>query len=124
MLLIDPLTCLVAAIYFEARGETPLHQAMVAETIFNRVESRRYPNTICGVVKQKDQFTFYWDGKPERVRDNKAWRQSVIMANHVINNRPKMTKACHYATYKINNYWTVAYKGQRHGTHIFYEGGC
>jgi len=44
--------CLTEALYFEARGETIKGQFAVAEVILNRVASRAYPNTLCGVVNQ------------------------------------------------------------------------
>lgn len=62
------LQCLAEAIYFEARGEGSRGWQAVAEVIQNRVESRDYPNTICGVVgqgahrKNGCQFSFNCDG--------------------------------------------------------------
>lgn len=124
MLLVDPLTCLAVALYFEARGESPLHQYMVADTIINRVESKRFPDTICGVVKQKHQFSFFWDGIPEVINDSTAWNNSILMAVHRLEVKAQVTKACHYAVSSISNHWTKAFKGSTHGTHTFYTGGC
>jgi len=122
--MLSPLTCMAFAIYFEARGETPYQQALVANTIINRVESKRFPNTICEVIKQKHQFSFYWDGKTEIITDHVAWVNSLAMAEHYLSVRNKLTPACHYAKHQINNYWTKTLTGKRQGTHIFYEGGC
>ena len=44
--------CLAQAIYHEARGEPEMGQWAVANVILNRVVSKRYPATICGVVFQ------------------------------------------------------------------------
>ena len=44
--------CLSEALYFEARGETVKGQFAVAEVILNRVDSPRYPDSICGVINQ------------------------------------------------------------------------
>ncbi|MCR4301881.1 MAG: cell wall hydrolase, partial [Sulfuricaulis sp.] len=50
------LTCLALNVYFEARGEPSAGQFAVAEVTMNRVASGRYPDTVCGVVHQKN-----WD---------------------------------------------------------------
>ena len=39
--MIDALTCMAVAIYFEARGEPINGQLLVAETIINRVADER-----------------------------------------------------------------------------------
>ena len=38
------------AIYFESRGEPLAGQIAVAEVVLNRVDARRFPNTVCGVT--------------------------------------------------------------------------
>tara|TARA_Y100000034_G_scaffold48496_1_gene59863 strand:+ start:81 stop:494 length:414 start_codon:yes stop_codon:yes gene_type:complete len=48
--------CLAEAIYHEARGESLFGQMLVAETVLNRVDDNRWPNTTCGVVYQPYQF--------------------------------------------------------------------
>ena len=59
--------CLAVALYHEARGEPLDGQMAVGVTIMNRVESRVYPSTICGVVFEnahrlnKCQFSFACD---------------------------------------------------------------
>lgn len=51
---IDPKEayCLAENIYYEARNEDIRGQFAVASVTLNRVNDSRYPNTICGVVKQ------------------------------------------------------------------------
>ena len=44
--------CLAMAVYYEARSESRDAQMAVAEVILNRVNSPKFPNTICEVVKQ------------------------------------------------------------------------
>src|SRR3546814_6180704 len=50
------LECLASAVYFESKGEPLEGQLAVAEVILNRVKSPKFPDTICGVVKQRNQF--------------------------------------------------------------------
>ena len=53
MLLQSALICLAMNIYHEARSEPIAGRVAVAEVTLNRVESKYYPNDICGVVYQK-----------------------------------------------------------------------
>lgn len=126
MLLIDPMICLAAALYFEARGELRIDQLRVAEVIYNREESIRYPNNICDVVKQDQQFTFYWDGKEEIIKDKEAWELSVEYAGESLKGEISMPGFCHYAHKEIDNKWTraLAEGKETHGSHSFYKGGC
>src|SRR3546814_8720871 len=46
--------------------------------IMNRVESGRFPSTICGVVTQRDQFSFVRGGKiPAIATNRKAYRTAM-----------------------------------------------
>lgn len=64
-------TCLATALYHEARGETRPGQLAVARVILNRMRSKAYPDTICGVVYQgaekpnRCQFSFACDDLPD-----------------------------------------------------------
>lgn len=44
--------CLAEALYFEARGESARGLFAVGEVILNRVDSARFPDTLCGVIHQ------------------------------------------------------------------------
>lgn len=77
------LDCLTEAIYFESRSESYAGQLAVALVVSNRVQDNRWPDTYCDVVHQKHQFSYYWDGKPERYLDKKAKRKAEQTANLV-----------------------------------------
>ncbi len=49
----DNLSCLAEAVYFEARSESFVAQLAVANVILQRVQSERYPDNICDVVRQE-----------------------------------------------------------------------
>lgn len=51
------LMCLSTAVYHEARGEPVMGQIAVAHTVMNRVKSSSYPDTVCEVIYQSNQFT-------------------------------------------------------------------
>ena len=67
--------CLTEAVYFEAGGEPVAGRAAVAEVVLNRTRSGLYPRTVCGVVRQKGQFTY----RVHRV-DPTAWREAHAVA--------------------------------------------
>lgn len=48
--------CLGKAIYNEAKGEDLLGQLLVAKVVMNRVDHKGFPDTICEVVNQPNQF--------------------------------------------------------------------
>lgn len=52
------LYCMAANLYFEARGESELGQKAVAKVTMNRVNSGKYPDSVCKVVFQKYQFSW------------------------------------------------------------------
>lgn len=52
----DEQKALALNIYHEARGEPLEGKLMVAEVVINRVESKRFPKSICGVIYDENQF--------------------------------------------------------------------
>jgi hypothetical protein len=74
--------CLAGAVYFESKGEPLQGQLAVAQVILNRASSGKFPTTICGVVKQKSQFSFVRGGRiPPIARGSEAWRKAVAIAH-------------------------------------------
>jgi spore germination cell wall hydrolase CwlJ-like protein len=75
------LKCLADTIYFEARGEPKKGQELVAKVVLNRVESSKFPNTVCGVVKQKNQFS--WVNKSPKIKNKTSYESAKKLARHV-----------------------------------------
>lgn len=48
--------CMERAIFFEANRSSREGMIAVGTVVMNRVESDEFPNTVCGVVGQKNQF--------------------------------------------------------------------
>jgi len=124
------MNCLAQAIYYEARGETQRGQAAVAEVIMNRVASRHYPNSICGVVYQGShrvtgcQFTFTCDGSLRHPPRGRAWERAQRLATAVMSGytRPVTQHATHYHTTAVNPVWSAGLvQTTSIGTHIFYR---
>lgn len=72
--------CLAYNIYWEARSESTAGMYAVAEVTLRRVRDPRFPNTICGVVKQPNQFSWYWDGKSDVPRNINAYKNAEHVA--------------------------------------------
>ena len=66
------LYLLAKCIYAEARGESYTGQVAVGAVILNRVKSSAFPNTVAGVIYQKDAFTAVTDGQINLEPDNTA----------------------------------------------------
>lgn len=91
-MMLSTITCLAVAIYFEARSEPIAGQLAVAQVVLNRVADERYPDTVCEVitegptypsghpVRDKCQFSFWCDGKPEDIHDYEAWQTALRVA--------------------------------------------
>jgi N-acetylmuramoyl-L-alanine amidase len=74
--------CLAGAVYFESKGEPLQGQLTVAEVVLNRARSGRFAPTVCGVVKQRGQFSFVRGGRiPPVARSSEAWRRAVAIAH-------------------------------------------
>lgn len=103
----NQLNCLAKNIYFESRGETKLGQIAVAWVTLNRVNSKRFPNTICGVVFQKSQFSWANGKGKHRVPRGAAWKRSKDIAAGVYGKRHKDPTfgATYFHTKSVNPRW-------------------
>lgn len=78
----EQIDCLATGIYYEAKGEPLSGQLAVAEVILNRTQSGRFPDTACGVLKQRGQFSFVRGGElPQPNEGSTAWRTAVAVAH-------------------------------------------
>lgn len=77
----DQTDCLARAVYWESKGEPLAGQLTVAEVIINRSQSGRFASTICGVVRQRGQFSFVHGGYiPAAPQASRDWRTAVAIA--------------------------------------------
>lgn len=96
------LACLALNVYWEAGGEPARGQAAVAHATLNRVASRRFPETICGVVAQGMdgkgcQFHWTCDRRDDTPRNDAAFRRSLrIAADALANKSPDPTDGATY----------------------------
>lgn len=138
---VDPvqLECLAKNIYFEAAVESTAGKLAVAQVTLNRVNSSRFPNTVCGVVKQgrhyksgkpirnKCAFSWYCDGKPDEPYDGQMWAESKNIAKFMLSTQMKIIDITDGATHYHANYikppwWVKAkVKTTQIDKHIFYK---
>ena len=72
---------LARCIYAEARGESYTGQVAVGAVILNRVKSSQFPNTISGVIYQKNAFTAVSDGQINLTPDATAMNAAKDAVN-------------------------------------------
>ena len=122
--------CLAEALYFEARGESVKGQFAVAEVILNRVDSARFPDTICGVIHQgtgrkyQCQFTYTCDGYKDVIREKRAFENVGKVAYLMVKGAPRaLTEgATHYHTRAVNPRWAHRFpRTATIGVHHFYR---
>jgi len=126
------LKCLALNIYYEARSSNLADQAAVADVVLNRVRSADYPNTICKVVKQgkiskwqlqingkriplrnRCQFSWFCDGKPDIPLDQDAWEKAKLLAvqiyKYMVFRGITEGSLFYHATY-VNPFWALHYQ--------------
>jgi len=122
--------CLSEALYFEARGETAAGLFAVAEVILNRVESARYPDSVCGVINQGTgrkfacQFTYTCDGQPEHIRNPDAFVRVGKVARAMLDGAPRTLTdgALFYHTTSVSPRWSQTFdRTASIGVHHFYR---
>lgn len=126
----EELRCLSEALYFEARGETIEGQMAVAEVVLTRVDSRHWPNTVCGVVRQGDeratgcQFSYACDGQPETIENPRAYAQAERVARLMLQGAPRRLtgRATHYHADYVSPGWARTMEQTTQvGAHLFYR---
>ncbi|MEY8828446.1 cell wall hydrolase [Sedimentitalea sp. XS_ASV28] len=124
--------CLSEALYFEARGETVKGQFAVAEVILNRVQSSRFPDSVCAVINQgtgrryQCQFTYTCDGREEVIAEPGAFRRVAKVARAAIDGvGVDLTDgATYYHTNAVRPSWSRRFQETaRIGVHVFYRPG-
>jgi len=126
----DEWQCLAEALYFESRGESVKGQFAVAEVILNRVDSDRFPGSICAVVHQGTgrkyacQFSFACDGIAEVIHEPAAFEQEGKIAKLMIDGAPRALTdgATYFHTKNVRPSWSRKFtRTATIGVHLFYR---
>ena len=122
--------CLAQAIYFESRGEPLEGQIAVAEVVLNRVDDRRFPNSVCGVTKQgvgqgrACQFSYACDGRADVMKSPVARERSEKLAALMMEGRARTVTngATYFHTRSIRPSWSRRMERTTAiGHHMFYR---
>jgi len=145
---VDPIqaTCLADNVYFESRNQGTAGWNAVISVTMNRVKDKRFPNTVCEVVKQgptreswkqngtfypikhKCQFSWYCDGKADNIHENnmKIYKKIYNLSYlSLIKDTPILDitdGATHYHADYVTPAWArTKTKTTEIGDHIFYR---
>lgn len=123
------INCLASNIFYEARGESTKGQLAVGLVTINRVKSGKYPDSICGVVTERKQFSWYRPGKI-RSTGNSLFEEARTLATklydeyYVANTYVDFVHgATHFHTVGVNPSWRGKTLVRRIGSHLFFRIG-
>ena len=122
------LHCLAENVYYESKGESFEGKLAVAQVTINRVNSGKFPSTICGVVKQKigQTYQFSWVGMTvSKLKNPYQWEESVIVAKKALTSSVAhdilhKSNALYFHANYVNPGWKLTRVTQI-GNHIFYR---
>ena len=135
--------CLAQNIYYESRTDNLAGKAAVADVVLNRVAMKKYPSTVCEVVREgpiskwhkeqsgkevpirdRCQFSWYCDGKPDDNPTGDEWRKAQELAYRMLNQdylRGISEGATHYHATYVDPKWNKnMHLIGRIGLHILY----
>ena len=118
------LECLATGIYFESKGEPLAGQLAVGKVIANRAQSGgRFPDSYCGVLFQRGQFSFVHGGRlPAVPHANKQWQTAVAIAKIVDQHLEKSEagNALFFHARYVSPAWHLK-RVASIGNHVFYR---
>ncbi len=124
------MKCLAEAIYFEARGEALEGQYAVGEVIINRVLSKDFPNSVCGVISEGAtrlnacQFSYNCDGKLETITEKKIYERILKLSKMLLEPSARFLTngATFYHSKLVSPSWSKKFiKTNEIGNHVFYK---
>lgn len=127
----NELYCMTQAIYYESKSEPELGQLAVGTVVINRTETEGFPDTVCGVVKQKKpngcHFTSLCDNPKALGKINyKLWMECEKISQRILlfGERAGIiydSKALYFHATYIKTSWTKMHRVMKIGGHIFYS---
>ena len=138
----NQVECMALNIYHEARNESVEGQIAVGNVTLNRVLDSKFPNTICDVVyqaklsswwkkehdrevpvKHQCQFSWYCDGKSDRIREERAYAKIKKLSYDIIDGRydDNTYGSTYYHAHYVSPKWAKSFvKVAMIENHIFY----
>ena len=149
--ILNSAECLALNMYYETRNQGTAGALGVTAVVYNRVKDKRFPNTICEVIKQgpireswktkntldpydavyypiknRCQFSWYCDGKKDIPHNKKRYRELLDLSEAIVYNEISFVDitdgALFYHTDNIRPSWAKTKKRTTQiGNHIFYK---
>ena len=76
--------CLASTIYLEARSESAVGQAAVAEVALRRQESGQWGSTLCAVLQSRGQFALSTTNTNYIMDEPAAWQSAWLIAGNAM----------------------------------------
>ena len=111
------LACLALIVYMEARSEPELAQILVAQVVINRAKAEK--NTICDSMKKPRSYSFYWDNKPNLIKEKEVYNGIVKLSNRVLRQN-SLENRLYFNECFLGKRYKSKYKIQRTGKLCFY----
>ena len=109
--------CLETAIHYEAKGESAAGKVAVGNVVLNRVAAANFPKSVCAVVKQKKQFSWY---KGNDNLFNSETSSSTKLAAQKAMKSPRNHVLFFHATYVFPAWSKKLSKQYSIGNHVYY----
>lgn len=122
----DEIYCVAKAVYSESRGEPVMGQVAVAWGIKNRITSKDFPATACGVIYDEKHAVQFPHIKQVKIDySSPEWESAVEVAGFVwagFVDDPIDGMRFWYAPKKASKpTWTRFAQQRRIGSHVFYD---
>lgn len=125
------ISCLAQNIFFESGAEPVKGQMAVGLVTMNRVNSGIFPDSVCGVVKQKVKgfCQFSWvcnpDKKISKFKHTETYKNALELATYIYLQHDDMFDLTRGSLYfhatHIQPGWTNLKRTVKIGNHVFYK---
>lgn len=134
------IECLALNSYFEARNQSVAGQIAVAQVVLNRVNSPKFPNTICEVIQQgptyenwkgtvlpiRNQCHFSWwcDGMSDIPHDQETYDRILKLVTKILEEKTVdiTDGSVYYHADYVKPYWiNTLHKTLVVDDHVFYK---
>ena len=142
--LVESAKCLALNMYYEARNQGTAGVLAVTAVVLNRVNDKRFPDTICGVIKQgptrpswKDkskrfpvkhrcQFSWFCDGKSDNPKNKKEFDRYIEISTAILTGELPFIDITDGATFYHADYVRPSWARTKTrtieiGDHVFYR---
>ncbi len=120
--------CLSMNIFWESRNQSLAGQVAIAQITMNRVANPKYPDDVCGVVHERKQFSWLFDGKSDvpQLVESQAWDRAQMVARGVMAGSGHANlmdiNITHYHAAYVQPYWTKSMQlVAKIGDHLIYN---